>query len=84
MPAGRGRVRVEMLFTQFEFILLFLPAVIFAHEILRSPAQRVRLLVLASVVFEGFGWLSRILPVNLIQVEGLSRSRTTSSPTSSV
>jgi alginate O-acetyltransferase complex protein AlgI len=58
-----------MLFTEFEFILLFLPAVIFAYSCVRSVQGRTRLLVLASILFYA-AWDIRFLPLILASVLG--------------
>ncbi len=56
-----------MLFTQFEFVFLFLPIVLFFHERARSVSDRVRLLVIASLVFYA-AWDIRFLPMILASV----------------
>jgi D-alanyl-lipoteichoic acid acyltransferase DltB (MBOAT superfamily) len=58
-----------VLFTEFEFILLFLPAVVFGEAILRSARGKTRLLLLASIVF----YAARdphFLPLILVSVAG--------------
>ena len=53
-----------MLFTQFEFIFLFLPAVLFFHERAKQTSEKVRLLVIASLIFYS-AWNIRFLPMIL-------------------
>ncbi|NND36103.1 MAG: MBOAT family protein, partial [Gammaproteobacteria bacterium] len=58
-----------MLFTQFEFVLLFLPAVLFLHETMRGSLARTRLLVIASILFYS-AWDVRFLPMVVVSVLG--------------
>ena len=53
-----------MLFTQFEFIFLFLPIVLFFHERAKATSEKVRLLVIASLIFYS-AWNVRFLPIIL-------------------